>query len=309
MKTGYSLLLGELVPATAVEHADTVGFQICCPECRDPVFKVARTQGDNATVEFFSHHRAPKDVVAECELRVGAIGDAEIASRNAASRGQTLKAFLSVLRDALALDVAMYRPLTPQQSHSVMRSYPKMAWLFEYMEIALVNSELDGFAAMADYYLGSIEQAGMRLETGFSRGIQRRIALDIVEHLRAPHMAKSRSYLIEHVFCYGCTTLANRNELTPFMADVKRLYDLAQDTSPAFERAFDQLQNGTYDGNVGFHLLTYHIQQDVMSCLLRLPYMKMLANHRMGHHMLEGIEIDAGNIFGLIEEVQEGPKP
>lgn len=103
MKVGYSLLLGEYVPADQVRYGDVAGFQIVCPCCKDPVIKVERPTQTEVT-EFLSHYAA-KPGTGECENRVASITAEARAQTNRESRGQTLKIFMSVLRDALQLRV------------------------------------------------------------------------------------------------------------------------------------------------------------------------------------------------------------
>ena len=42
MKLGYSLLLGEHIEAEWIEYTDCKVFQIVCPNCKEPIFKVFR---------------------------------------------------------------------------------------------------------------------------------------------------------------------------------------------------------------------------------------------------------------------------
>ena len=53
MKYGFSLLLNEYIHPELVEYKDSKIFQIVCPECYEPIFKVNR----NNKVTYFSHYK------------------------------------------------------------------------------------------------------------------------------------------------------------------------------------------------------------------------------------------------------------
>ena len=97
MKTGYSLLLGEYVDAQKVNYVDCKQFQIVCPICKEPIFKVNR-ELTSTPIEYLSHYQKDKAYIAECELRVRSLSKEEIAKSNSVSRDQRLEYFLGVLK-------------------------------------------------------------------------------------------------------------------------------------------------------------------------------------------------------------------
>lgn len=99
MKLGYSNLLGEYLNAVDIGYPDCKGFQVVCPACREPVFKVLRS--GEMDLHYLTHYAAQKSFAADCELRVGGIGKGDFERHNAASRGQRLAYFLGVLRQCL----------------------------------------------------------------------------------------------------------------------------------------------------------------------------------------------------------------
>jgi len=97
MKTGYSNLLGDHVDASHLGYDDCKDFQVVCPCCREPIFKVERAVRETPT-HFLSHYQASASDVADCELRVSSLTMAERAERATISRGQRIDIYLSVLR-------------------------------------------------------------------------------------------------------------------------------------------------------------------------------------------------------------------
>jgi len=288
MKIAYSTLLGEYVRADEVEHADTAPFQIVCPACRDPVFKVAR-QANGGLSTFFSHHHKPKEIVADCELRVGGISQAEQDHVNTASRGQTLKAFQRVLRDALALDTAAY-PLGLEASHAEIAAHQTISTFLNGVETFLTRREVSGdFNKLADTYLKNIDSAGIELETAFSIGIQRRIALDLVKHLEAPSSGRSRMFLLRHVFM-----LEMQNALSLQRVDLSQ-----HPTSVPFVDFYSKITRmdlaalsrwiNPDEGMRRSSIVSLSFRTSLVGTLLRLPYREMLANHNAGRPLLHGI--------------------
>jgi hypothetical protein len=95
MQTGYSLLLLEHVSATEVDYGDCEEFQITCPACHEAIFKAGRHGGDR---QYFSHYAASKSDVRECELRVAAMNQEQMAADNLIKRGQTIEKFFDRFR-------------------------------------------------------------------------------------------------------------------------------------------------------------------------------------------------------------------
>ncbi len=61
MLKGYSILIGEIVPADMIDHGDCADEQITCPHCHEPVFKVA---GSHRAQGYLSHYAIPGADVA-----------------------------------------------------------------------------------------------------------------------------------------------------------------------------------------------------------------------------------------------------
>mgnify|MGYP000085431440 CR=1 FL=1 len=102
MKIGYSILLGEYIDAQAINYTDCKSFQIVCPICREPIFKVER-KDPPPILHYLSHYEKSKAFVSDCELRVKGISDNEKKAENNLARGQKLEYFLSVLKDCFGI--------------------------------------------------------------------------------------------------------------------------------------------------------------------------------------------------------------
>lgn len=191
MKTGYSLLLGEFVGADVLEYRDCERFQITCPACREPVFKVGRDIA-GSTRHYLSHYRADKSFDADCELRVSGLRLDEMERQGSISREQRLEYFLKVLREA-ALDVLYpegdIRRFVDGSRDWLLGQTKAMSKPFGLRILRSLNygalkkgkafSSLEFFRLCADSYL---EDYG-GVETEFSWWVQTRIAYDIVRAL------------------------------------------------------------------------------------------------------------------------------
>lgn len=312
MKNGYSMLLGEHVEAREVDHSDTIGFQIVCPCCKDALFKVSR-EARSGTSDFFSHHRTPKEMVAECELRVAGVSDAQRASENATARGQSMAAFRAVLQDAILLDNAVYP--SPERGREMHKEFLRLkagAWMIQclhsFRSIKAFGSE---FKESAEMYETSLKE-GFQLSTAFSRSVQFRIAQDLATHVAQPHATKSRTFLMT----YGLLRYAFEKEQTDAEPDApkevlafrrytRRLMDLI------FSDDAEQLTGMINDGNDRDHPNFFHFQvfinvllSNMASVLLKLPYQEMLRNHRNGRPMIEGLW-DETRRLGVVEPIEE----
>ena len=146
MDKGYSNLLTEILPAIDIDYEDTADLQIVCPACREPIYKAVR-KGSPA-VHYLAHYEASRSAVAECELRVGSMGEATIATQNQDARRQTLEYFLAVFEEMLkeTLERA-YRPAHPatlmalgrHKTFAVFREIAKDAMLRKFSPATLAR--------------------------------------------------------------------------------------------------------------------------------------------------------------------------
>ena len=92
MKLGYSNLLGEYAAASELEYRDCEKFQIVCPQCREPLFKVLRDIDETPT-HYLSHYAAARAYASDCEMRVSAISTGAMEEHGRSSRNQRLERF------------------------------------------------------------------------------------------------------------------------------------------------------------------------------------------------------------------------
>ena len=186
MKLGYSMLLGELIEAGGVEYGDCQGFQIVCPSCKEPVFKVHRHEQG---IHYLSHYEKAKAYEAECELRVNSISTRDIEATNATSRGQSLQYFLSVLRvwtikrlGFVEKEEKLIKKVMSAPGPQMMRD--KVLDFFKGIEAEGERS----FESFIDAPRKVWEpRTSGEIWTGFALQTQRRIVKDICIHLISPN--------------------------------------------------------------------------------------------------------------------------
>ncbi len=290
MKLGYSMLLGELVPADQAKRTDPVGFQIVCPCCKDPVFKVEREQVEKP-IDFFSHY-AGKEGVDECELRVAGISSQQREQANAVSRGQTLKMFLSVFRDTMMLhfrddestsaDEMRYRNALAFAKMLKIR-FEKDDWLDDEG----LEDELDRALVPADVHRA-------REETGLDISYRRRLVRDILNHLRAPHAEKNRQFVAEFATRLIFRSEWKYEEMDLDNDDWKPIVDVMRsDDVEAFLEWFDVYSSKQSRKDDQVLAISNRAARTLLLAMAQIPVVRMLANHRAGRHPLHGItELD-----------------
>jgi len=311
MKNAYSTLLGEYVEAGEVDYEDTHGFQIVCPCCREAVFKVSRRHTARP-IDFFSHHHADPMQRNECELRVGRLSPEYRAAENAKSRGQSLQVFLSVLRQAISLDKCVYPKGNVEGGQWRMRNHEGVRhFLLMYRELIKQDRILQGFDDRADAYISRLQRHGQHLNTGFAFSIQKRIAGDVLKHLKTEQASTSMDFLVRHVLHLSMTGLAQAkaNGAMPMLVD---LYDccLGAIMQPKLERMKMGMRyvvqtKPAWSENKQTYIERFieRFDDDLCGVLLRLPYKDILANHQAGRPILEGVAVPPeGRMLGVALE-------
>ena len=200
MKFGYSNLLGEYVQADSLEHRDCEPFQIVCPSCHEPLFKVERKPGDD-TLHYLSHYKQSASYASECELRAESTSRVDRKSHNSESRDQKLKYFLQVFLSALERDPFFSYRKGLNKTHKDMNQ--SKAWVM-FRNVHLDTARRGGlekpheFRSAADFYLNEISQFGAVPKTGFSVSMQTQIANDIFATLLTPPGKPSYEALFNH---------------------------------------------------------------------------------------------------------------
>jgi hypothetical protein len=294
MKTGYSLLLGEYVEAKRISYEDCKAFQIVCPSCKEPIFKVNR-EVTTKPIQYLSHYEKDKSFVAECELRVSALTKEEITRSNNLSRGQRLEYFLSVLQTAIPS--ALY----PQDDNSLskltklthmlgrsksLKRYRELLFAYERKMYSKMSD-----ADLAEQMVGYVDDIrevneGDFFSTSFALETQKRIACDMWRHVLS---AKAKeSYFI--LFTHGYYRLMYRIKLT---SGQRELFEYERIMYSAMEKLIDTSVNkGRFiiqslinypigkphamEGSNLFNKVSSEIAHEMFGILLVLPYFEML---------------------------------
>jgi hypothetical protein len=293
MKLARSNLLGELVDASVVEHADTHGFQIVCPCCDESVFKVRRPLKDGRMSEFFSHRQTGILTIADCEMRVASISSETSEAHNAAARGQTMAMFNSHLRKALSLEAWCYGKNGPRLVHEKMQARIGMQLLTRYLwdehRRLGVENVFDDELSQTEKFL---ERECLRPRTTFGEAVQKRVMKDMFRHLLTEQGRANHAWLCRHTslrmfgvstateIAYGRSAYPEHIHLYLKAMHVKNPL-LAKETA----NKATQASNKVGDSDGFYRVMTMNMLIDLM----RVPYAEMLANHRLGRQVLDGL--------------------
>lgn len=199
MKTGYSILLGEYLDATGLEYRDCEPFQVVCPICYEPLFKVQRKK-EEGPINYLSHYSADKSYAGDCELRVDSQSCSAYESQNKTARDQRLQYFISVFQKMIAQN-KIYPNGTDKFQKYLNRS-KALKWfcglLYDNARQQMRNeAEL---AALADDYLKDMAEVGVALETSFAMSVQKRIAIDMWRYLLSDKGEVNYRFLFNHAY-------------------------------------------------------------------------------------------------------------
>ena len=294
MRIGYSSLLGEYVDAESISHRDCEPFQIVCPVCREPVFKVERTSEDKS-LEYLSHYRQTESYASECELRVASTSYVERRAHNSESRQQKLEYFLAVFRKLLEKDPHLSYSKGLEYSHKQINH--AKAWCFfrtQHFESGRRGgmAERSQFENAARFYLNEVNELGGVPKTGFSSATQIRIAADLMATLSTQHGKTNYEALFNHAAIYllqRCRTPAPSE--TPESIEVmKNVAYFASGLMRSGKRDGMQLianMNASpiyppFVETPATYLLKVaaEIGHEMVGTLLRLPYFEFLKNNR-----------------------------
>ena len=217
MKLAHSLLLGEHVDAMRVVYGDCARYQITCPNCKEPVFKVERKSSQSSEqLDYFSHYNRDKAYTDVCELRVSAISREEIIKVQATSRDQKLKYFLRIIERALTIS---YKRLTgmADDEYTTFESYyealssskpvadfvthlfkPRMKPWQKTLDPAAIER-------MFDISIERLAEQNKEVITSeFSLATHRRIAQDFWRYILTATAVPGYDILILHGFAKAC---------------------------------------------------------------------------------------------------------
>lgn len=201
MRIGYSNLLGEYVAAAGLTHGDCETFQIVCPACREPLFKVMRSvEREPKPVNYLSHYRRTDPALQSCELRVDRFSSEHIASTNHQTREQRLAYFLDVFREMLPTDPFVCYTKSMQKTHQWLgRSEAWRAMRTRHYQAATAGfARSPEFHETARLFCRDSADNGNLIDTSFAIDKQIDIAADMMATITTLPSRSSYNALFNH---------------------------------------------------------------------------------------------------------------
>ena len=202
MKYGYSLFLQEHVKPKDVNYEDTRLFQIVCPECKEPVFKVSRDLYNKAA-NYFSHYRKDETLNQQCELRVNSIPSSTVNEVAVQSRNQKLSLFLKVFQDMVwdnEFDEAN-RKRIKQRYYELQRSSIFSEITVYFLRYARdLSTDKQRICGMFDETIQNKLKSKEIYNSDFAMNIQKEYAYEFLNHLVAGNSKKNFLFLLNTAF-------------------------------------------------------------------------------------------------------------
>lgn len=289
MRLGYSILLGETIDADSLSYRDCEPFQIVCPACYEPLFKVSRKSGDNdEPIEYLSHYKQDQSYDADCEHRVASTPAAERQRHNAQSRDQKLSYFLSVFR--LTLERDPYFAYKKGITHAHKQMDRSKVWCLlreQHFKSGRRGGMADHaqFQEAAKFYLEEIAELGGVPKTAFSMSTQIRIAADMMKLLTSDPGKPNYKALYNHAAVYllqRCQNPASTDSVEVLSNLTYFISGLLRAGKKSGLRLVSEM-NATpiyppYVETPATYLLKFasEIGHEMIGTLLRLPYFEIL---------------------------------
>lgn len=281
MKLGYSMLLGEHIAADMISYGDCKRFQIICPNCHEPVFKVERPTSES-TLRYLSHYEKDKAYNDVCELRVSQIKEHDIQRQNSTSRNQKLDYFLGVLRNTIFKNE--YRPVTSElrrffkqikrsKGLAVLRDI-----LFDFIRSSPLRNDSTTLSSFMDDYLRDNDSvARMFSESALSVVVQKHIATDVWAHLLSPKAKANFDFLVDHAFIFLMTRIEQARNIRPLESWEQVIYEKMNDLRNSARQNGIEVLADLKAADLHIKLMS-EVTHEMLGCLIRLPYLEILAN-------------------------------
>ncbi|MBA2525275.1 MAG: hypothetical protein H0V18_05745 [Pyrinomonadaceae bacterium] len=305
MKLGKSILLDELLKADDVEYTDVSQnrFWIVCPACNEAIFKVVRNQGtkDDTALHYFSHYEASKAYAADCELRVGGITEREITEKAIQSRDQKLKFFITTLQTLIHDDFELHIPDDPRWTSNQFRAMNRShamadlhSMLYQFFFVkGFPNYSDEELISTFDHAFNRLPQSEQsQLSTTLGQHTQKRIAIDLLRHLRNPQARPSFDTLFDHSFAWYARRLENairnskllgmptrnNDEEEIFKAMLRIMTTSRQKLRPILQKLAQNIYGTTGPDGPDNSMMTLFdsIIREMFVILIRLPYLSLL---------------------------------
>lgn len=296
MKIGYSILLGETLEARSLQYRDCERFQVVCPACSEPIFKVRRYAGSEDEMHYFAHYASDTAYQGRCDLRVAGMAKTGYEHANAVSREQRLAYFLSVLRRTIGLS-PLYAT-SAERTHWNMNKAPAIELVRDLVwERTVLPHRQSLFDEGAGDYLWNLEDAGWALATSFSLSRQQQIGRDMWLMISTPAGHGNFNFLWNHAFVREVNALTisldrsgalEREVMEAQLAymtrmisarksEVQALFDeMSHTLLPASFNKVHGQDDPTGDRSTFFSRTLSDITIQMMGTLLELPYFELL---------------------------------
>lgn len=289
MKYGYATLLSEIIDSAMCNYDDCKQFQIVCPECREPLFKVYNEKNET---HFFSHYKKNYHNYNECELRVSLYNKESILTFNQQSKKQSLKIFITQFNEQLRAQESY--PSNPKKIQKIINKNR----LFDlYMKHYFDGDNL--LLKLSDNYV--INSLGNK-DLNYNKDkitLQRSIARDVCEMLLTPKQNKNLIELIAFSLYTALHSIENveckeLDSMYEFKIIINNCF-LASNQNEFYDQAvkLDKLKlNNVHDQDVkdnpimkdgltGTGYFLFKVNTVIAKVIFLLPYEKMLA-HKAG---------------------------
>lgn len=287
MKTGYSILLGEYIDAAILDYRDCEPFQVVCPACYEPLFKVQRKKEEDA-INYLSHYSADKSYAGDCDLRVDSQLRSAYESKNKIARDQRLQYFINVFQDMVARH-EIY-PHGTGTSQKIFNRSKALKWfcglLYDNARKQMRNdADLD---AIADDYLKDMAEVGVTLETSFAMSVQKRIAIDIWKYLLSDKGEPNFHFLFNHAYLIFMMRLNTPRAgetaegiayMQQMLAFVAKIPETSKEKGMMIFAEMGRTPLGppiAAEVNNYFGKAAAEISHEMIGCLLGLPYFEFL---------------------------------
>ncbi len=285
MKYGYSLFLQEYINPNNVDYEDTRLFQIICPECKEPIFKVSRGN----TTDYFSHYKKDETLVKQCELRVNSISSSEINEVSVQSRNQKLNLFLKVFQDMIWEDELRQNNITKiKQCYNQLQRSSIFTEIKEYF-LKYGRDVVKDKKQLWEMFNETIQNKLKEKEiysSNFAMNIQKDYAYEFLNHLVAGHSKTNFLFLLSMslIEMYYDLKRKSKNGLQDWeeilYTCLNKFFRTQNDDKrvKAFQKMTSQVGTSGSTGNPmdGYFLFTIQMFQYAFRILLRIPYLEIL---------------------------------
>lgn len=227
MKTAFSLLLQEYVNPFELDYEDCRTFQIVCPVCKEPIFKVSRKIDDKAT-DYFSHYRQDKTLNEQCELRVNRIPTERIEETRSESRNQKLVLFLGVFQDIIWENEYSKTNIKKAKQRYFQLNKSRVFSLYNKHQLQNFRDVVKDKNEILDMFKESLENLYENLEdfkSNFALNLQMDFAYDFFQHLLAGHSKANFFFLLKHAYILYLEKLEKESKHNELLTWEQSMFD------------------------------------------------------------------------------------